>query len=113
VSVSGADPATLAATARLTNTGPRAGTQLVQMYARAMVPGLLPRRSVLIGFHRSTVEAGAAVEVRVTVEPDAIPGLGLPAGPPVRVHVWLSIDGAAGPDHDVTRAGFAQLPTIW
>jgi beta-glucosidase len=112
VAVSGTGLETLAATARLTNTGSRAGTQIVQMYARAMVPGLLPRRSVLLGFARLTVPAGAGTEVRVTVEPDAIAGLGLPAGHPAKLSVWLSIDGAAGPDHDVTRAVSAQLPII-
>ncbi|MGH3378874.1 MAG: glycoside hydrolase family 3 N-terminal domain-containing protein, partial [Actinoallomurus sp.] len=40
------------------NTGPRRGTLVLQLYARALVPGLVPRRAVLVGFTRVTLDAG-------------------------------------------------------
>jgi beta-glucosidase len=99
-SAAGATLATLAVSARLTNTGSRPGTQVVQLYARALIAGLLPRRAVLLGFTRSTMDGGAAADVCVTVEPDAVAGLGLPPGRPAKLSVWLSIVGAVDPDDD-------------
>jgi beta-glucosidase len=81
--------------ARLTNTGPRRGSQVVQLYARALVPGLVPRRAVLVGFTRITLDAGAATEVEVGPHRDARRGLVRPGDPAGRVELWLSITGAA------------------
>jgi beta-glucosidase len=81
--------------ATLTNTGPRRGSQVVQLYARALVPGLVPRRAVLVGFTRTTLDPGAAAKVAVAMDPDAYPGLGvLSSG---TLELWLSITGAADP----------------
>jgi beta-glucosidase len=94
----GDEPAALTVSATLTNTGERAGRQLVQLYGRALVPGLLPRRAVLLGFIGIEAAAGAESVVAVPVDPDALPGLGLPADGGLSLELWLSIDGPARPE---------------
>lgn len=92
--------------ATLRNTGDRAGTQVVQLYARARIPGILPRRAVLLGFARVAVEPGAELAVTVRIDPDSVPGLGLdlPPGDPTRgrLDLWLSITGAGEPRDPLT-----------
>jgi beta-glucosidase len=85
----------LALTAELTNTGSRRGTQVVQLYARAWVSGITPRRAVLLGWTRVELDPGEPRIVRVPVDRDALPGLGDLAGG--RLELWLSIDGAGDP----------------
>jgi len=46
--------------ARLSNTGRRRGSTVVQLYARVRRPGLLPRKAVLAGFIRVTMGAAPA-----------------------------------------------------
>ena len=98
------DPATGAATATftLTNTGPRRGTEIAQVYA-----GPLPTRAVetparaLAGWARVTLDPGASRRVTVTLDPEALSywdtaadARVTPAGP-VRVVVGRSADAAA------------------
>ncbi|HTF09352.1 MAG TPA: glycoside hydrolase family 3 N-terminal domain-containing protein [Asanoa sp.] len=83
--------------APLTNTGPRRGTQVVQLFARALVPGLLPRKAIHLGFTHTTLDPGESSEVRVTVNPDALGVLGLLPGAPAQLDLWLSITGATDP----------------
>jgi beta-glucosidase len=83
--------------APLTNTGPRRGSQVVQLFARALVPGLLPRKAIHLGFAHITLDPGETRDVSVAVNPDALPVLGLPAGAPAELDLWLSITGATDP----------------
>jgi beta-glucosidase len=69
----------------LTNTGPRRGTQLIQLYGRMPVPGQLPRRAILAGFTHVTLDPGESRAVTVPVDPSL-------SGP---LELWLSITGAA------------------
>ena len=94
----------LTVTATVTNTGPRAGATVVQLYGRVRVPGILPRRAVHLGHTRVALDAGEAGEVRVAVEPDARPALD--GG---RVELWLSVAGAGEPDRAVTVHPSAYL----
>ncbi len=54
---------------RVTNTGDRAGTDVVQLYGRDVVGSLTRPVAQLLGFHRVHLEAGAAAEVTFTVPP--------------------------------------------
>ncbi|GIF63487.1 beta-glucosidase [Asanoa ishikariensis] len=90
--VEGSWPA-VTVTAALRNTGRRRGTQVVQLYARARVPGLLPRKAVLVGFTHVTLDAGGTADTAVPVLGDALPGLGRPG----EVDLWLSVTGAGEP----------------
>ena len=61
---------------------------MIQLYARALSPGLLPRKAILAGFVHVTLEPGESRLVSVPVDPDAeIAG--------DRVEYWLSITGAS------------------
>jgi hypothetical protein len=83
--------------ATIRNTGRRPGTQVIQRYARVLVAGLLRRRAVLAGYGRIILDADLATEVRVAVEPDALPCPGIPPGAPGSVLLWLSISAAGEP----------------
>ncbi|GIJ54194.1 glycoside hydrolase family 3 N-terminal domain-containing protein [Virgisporangium aurantiacum] len=102
----------LSLTTTLANTGPRRGTQIVQLYARALIPGLLPRRAVHCGFTRVTLDAGAAETVRVEVEPDALPALGLDARSAGTLDFWLSVTGAGEPVDPVRVTLLAVHPDV-
>lgn len=82
-------------TALVSNTGPRAGTTVVQLYGRIRQPGVLPRRAVHLGHTRVTLAAGASASVRVAVDADA-----RPTGE--TAELWLSLTGAGEPDRAVT-----------
>jgi beta-glucosidase len=71
----------------LTNTGRRRGTQLVQLYCRMPVPGLLPRRAILAGFTHVTLDPGDSRAVTIPADPSL-------EGP---LECWLSITGASDP----------------
>lgn len=88
--------------APLINMSRRPGQQIVQLYGRAKVPGLLPRRAVLLGFTTAGVEAGQQATVAVRINPSAVAGLGLEApaagaGLSAAVELWLSLDGPQNP----------------
>jgi beta-glucosidase len=76
----------------LRNTGKRPGTQVVQLYGRHRVPGVQPRRAVLLGYRVITAAAGEECVVRIV--PAAVP----PGG---ELDVWTSITGACEPDRAV------------
>jgi beta-glucosidase len=56
-------------TATLANTGPRAGAEVVQVYAGIPSPGQPPKR--LVGFQKVFVEPGATAAVTITIDPAA------------------------------------------
>jgi beta-glucosidase-like glycosyl hydrolase len=54
---------------RVTNTGDRAGADVVQLYGRDVVGSLTRPVAQLLGFHRVQLEAGESVDVTFTVPP--------------------------------------------
>ncbi|HET7821641.1 MAG TPA: fibronectin type III-like domain-contianing protein, partial [Ornithinibacter sp.] len=54
---------------RVTNTGDRAGADVVQLYGRDVVGSLTRPVAQLLGFHRVHLEAGESAEVTFTVPP--------------------------------------------
>jgi len=56
-------------TATLTNTGPVAGAEVVQVYVGVPAPGQPPKR--LVGFMKVFLESGASRPVSITVDPEA------------------------------------------
>jgi beta-glucosidase len=97
------------------NDGPRAGVQVVQLYARLLEPGVVPRRAVLVAFARVHLEPGAATDVELAVERDALSGLGigldLPGGTgdDMRgvLELWCSITGPGRREDEVVRLRLA------
>jgi beta-glucosidase len=94
------------------NEGHRAGTTVVQLYARFLTPGLVPRRAVLVGFQRVRLAPGSTTEVRVSMLADALPGLGIHALPPEDdapsgrggvLELWCALDGATRSEDQVAR----------
>lgn len=97
----------LALSAPLTNLSERSGWQLVQLYGRARVPGLLPRQAVLLGFTAVHSDAGAEQTVQVGIDPYAIAGLGLDAPPAATgldstLELWLSVDDPVRPEDPIS-----------
>ena len=66
----------LAVRVSLANIGRRRGTQVVQLYCRVRIPGILPRRAILVGFARASLEPGTEEQLVIPIQPDAIVGLG-------------------------------------
>ena len=97
------------ATTTITSAGELHATHLVQLYGRARVEGILPRRAVLLGFTRVGVEPGESRTVSVAIEPDAIQGLGLDAGRRGSLQLWLSIDGATVGNGEPDGAAVLEL----
>jgi beta-glucosidase len=56
-------------TASLTNTGPVAGAEVVQVYLGVPAPGQPPKR--LVGFRKVLLEPGASESVSITIDPAA------------------------------------------
>lgn len=54
---------------RLTNSGSRHGTEVVQLYVHDKIASLSPPVRLLEGFKRVTLDAGASTEVHFTLEP--------------------------------------------
>ena len=105
---SGHDLSEVSISVPLINESERAGHQIVQLYGRARVPGLLPRQAVLLGFTAVQVAAHDQVTVAVRINPNAIAGLGLEppsaatglprlSGLSGSLELWLSLDGAHNP----------------
>jgi beta-glucosidase len=71
VSVDAPDGANAAVTvtASVTNTGPVAGAEVVQVYLGVPEEGQPPKR--LVGFQKVFVEPGASEPVRITIDPAA------------------------------------------
>lgn len=97
--VSGTFPR-LTVAAAVTNASGRQGSTVVQLYGRARVPGLVPRRAVLLGFATVTVPAGSSAAVSVPVLHDALDALGRPDRG--ELDLWLSLDGPGEPAAPVT-----------
>ena len=61
--------APLTVTARVTNTGDRAGAEVVQVYLGVPVDGQPPKR--LVGFAKTALEPGESATVEIAVDPAA------------------------------------------
>ncbi len=66
----------IAVTARVTNTGPRAGDEVVQLYLHDVVGQVTRPVKQLTGFVRLTLEAGAAADVTFRVHADRMAFVG-------------------------------------
>jgi beta-glucosidase len=97
--VGGAYP-DLVVSAPLANTSGCAGSTVVQLYGRARVPGLVPRRAALLGFAEAALAAGASATVAVPLLRDAVPALGDPDRG--ELDLWLSLDGPGEPVEPLT-----------
>ena len=95
----------LVVSAPITAGGSAHSIHSVQLYGRARIPGILPRKSVLLGFASVELDAGERRTVKVAIEADALPHLGIAAGTRGRLQLWLSLDGATvgngEPEHAV------------
>jgi beta-glucosidase len=92
--------ATVTTTVR--NAGSRRGGQVVQLYGRLRVPGILPRRAVLTGFTRVAAGPGEERVVDLRIEPDALPALGLADDTEGVLDLWPSVAGPGEPAHPLT-----------
>ena len=86
---------------RVTNTGTRAGADVVQLYGRDVVGSLTRPVAQLLGFHRVHLEAGASAEVTFTVPPARLAFTdrsGRKVVEPGELQVWAgaSVDDRAG-----------------
>jgi len=90
---------TLVVSARVANTGPRAGTEVVQLYVRDLVASVTRPVKELKGFQRVTLQAGEAQTVRFELPADQLgfPGLDMRrVVEPGAFQVWVGPDSAAG-----------------
>jgi len=92
------------------NDGAGSASALVQLYARVRVPGILPRRSVLVGYTRVVLAPGEKKSVTLQVDADAVAGLGLRKGEVGSIDLWLSSTGAGDP-HDPTTVRLRPITT--
>lgn len=89
---------TLRASVRVTNSGSRRGTEVVQLYVHDEVASVSPPVRLLKGFQRVDLAAGASAEVRFTLRPADLAfhradgSTGTEAG---RYTVWIGGDSAA------------------
>jgi beta-glucosidase len=83
---------------------------VVQLYARARVPGNLPRRAVLVGFARARLDPGVTRALDVPILADAMAGLGLDDAQRGMLELWCSIDGPGAPDDDVISLTLERVP---
>jgi hypothetical protein len=67
----------LTASVRLTNTGPRAGTEVVQLYLHDVLAPVVRPSKQLVGFARVDLEAGAASDVTFHLHADRTAFVGL------------------------------------
>ncbi len=85
--------------AEVTNTGSRAGTEIVQLYVRDLAGQVTRPVKELKGFQRVTLQPGEArrVHFQLTAEDLAFAGLqDAPVIEPGRYHVWIGPDSAGG-----------------
>ncbi|NYE19014.1 glycoside hydrolase family 3 N-terminal domain-containing protein [Microbacterium immunditiarum] len=85
---------------RVRNDGARAADVLVQLYARARVPGILPRRAVLVGFAHERIEPGSTRRAEMTIDRDA--RTGFEEGASGLLDLWFSTTGAGEPVDAIT-----------
>jgi beta-glucosidase len=101
---------------RVTNTGARAGADVVQLYGRDVVGSLTRPVAQLLGFHRLHLEPGASAEVAFTVPPARLAFTdrsGRRVVEPGELRVWVGTSeddagtatsvGLTGEVHAVTR----------
>ena len=85
--------------AQVTNTGERAGTEIVQLYVRDLVGQVTRPVKELKGFQRVTLEAGESRRVRFQLRAEDLAFAGLhdlPVTEPGRYHVWIGPSSAEG-----------------
>jgi beta-glucosidase len=102
--LAGATSEPLLARVRVTNTGARAGDDIVQLYARDVVASVTRPVAQLLGFHRLHLEAGAGAEVTFTVPPARLAftdRAGRRVVEPGELQVWV---GASVADHATESA---------
>ena len=84
---------------RVTNTGARAGDDVVQLYGRDVIGSVTRPVAQLLGFHRVHLEAGACADVTFTVPPARLAftdRAGRRVVEPGELRVWV---GASVADH--------------
>jgi beta-glucosidase len=91
---------TLTATAQLTNTGTRVGTEVVQLYIRdlAFAAGTRPVRE-LKGFRKITLQPGETQTVTFTLTPDELGAYDADGHwivQPGQFQLWICQDSASG-----------------
>ena len=95
----GATSEPLVARVRVTNTGGRAGDDVVQLYGRDVIGSVTRPVAQLLGYHRLHLEAGACAEVTFTVPPARLAftnRAGRRVVEPGELRVWV---GASVADH--------------
>jgi len=95
----GGKDAVLTVTASVTNTGQRAGEEVVQLYIRLQGTSVAQPVRALKGFERVTLAPGETKNVRFSLSPDAFAiwnDHNQFAAEPARVTVWVSPDSAQG-----------------
>jgi len=95
----GGNNAALTVTASVTNTGQRAGEEVVQLYIRLQGTSVAQPVRALKGFERVSLAAGETKNIRFTLSPDAFAiwnDHNQFAVEPARVTVWVSPDSAQG-----------------
>jgi beta-glucosidase len=100
----GGKDAALTVAASVTNTGQRAGEEVVQLYIRLQGTSVAQPVRALNGFERVTLAPGETKNVRFTLSPDAFAiwnDRNQFAVEPARVTVWVSPDSAHGSPADL------------
>ncbi len=100
----GKDAALTVVAASVTNTGQRAGEEVVQLYIRLQGTSVAQPVRALKGFERVTLAPGETKNVRFTLSPDAFAiwnDRNQFAVEPARVTVWVSPDSAHGSPADL------------
>lgn len=92
-------PAALAAEAAVSNTGSRAGEELVQLYVRLQGTSTAQPVRALKGFQRVALAPGETKKVMFNLEPDAFAiwnDRNQFAAEPAKASIWISPDSASG-----------------
>jgi beta-glucosidase len=90
---------TLAVSAKVTNTGPRPGTEVVQLYVRDRVASVTRPVKELKGFQRVTLQAGETATVRFELPADQLGFIGRDMRhtvEPGAFQVWIGPDSTSG-----------------
>ncbi len=98
--VAGTTGEPVVARVRVTNTGTRAGDDVVQLYGRDVIGSVTRPVAQLLGFHRLHLEPGACADVTFTVPPARLAftnRAGDRVVEPGELHLWV---GASVADHE-------------
>jgi beta-glucosidase len=85
--------------ATLTNSGPRRGTEIVQLYVRDLVGSITRPVKELKGFQRVTLEPGESARVVFKLKPEDLVFTGLDGQPrtePGDFYVWVGPNSSEG-----------------